>query len=77
MIITGEFERFHYFNFILTNFLQNENWAMAFNCKYYDGKQDFHVKLYCQKPMLRQIEWEMQNGPITRNWVLPICTLLF
>ena len=27
--------------------------------------QHFHGKLPCQKPMLRQIEWEVQNGTIT------------
>ena len=30
-----------------------------------------------QKPMLRQIEWKVQNGPITMNAVLPISTLFF
>ena len=25
----------------------------------------FHSKLLCQKPMLRQIDWQLQNGPIT------------
>ena len=27
--------------------------------------------------MLRQIEWRVQNGPITKNGVLPVTTLLF
>ena len=27
----------------------------------------FHTKLPCQKPMLRQIEWGVQNGPITKD----------
>ena len=27
--------------------------------------QHFHTKLPCQMPMLRQIEWEVQNWPIT------------
>ena len=26
-------------------------------------------------PMLRKIEWEVQNRPITKNWVLPVTTL--
>ena len=30
-----------------------------------------------QKPMLRQIEWWVQNGPITKNGVLPVTTLFF
>ena len=25
--------------------------------------------------MLRKIEWEVQNRPITKNWVLPVTTL--
>ena len=27
----------------------------------------FHPKVPCQKPMLRQIEWWLQNEPITKN----------
>ena len=37
----------------------------------------FHTKLQYQKPMLRQIEWWVQNGPITKNRVLPVTTLPF
>ena len=37
----------------------------------------FHSKLLSQKPMLRQIEWWLQNGPITKSGVLPVTTLLF
>ena len=36
-----------------------------------------HTKLPYQKPMLRQIEWWIQNGPITKNGVLPVTTLFF
>ena len=32
----------------------------------------FHTKLPCQKPMLRQIEWGIQNRPITKNELLPL-----
>ena len=39
--------------------------------------QYFHTKLSCQKPMLRQIEWEVQNGTITKDGVLPLTTLVF
>ena len=31
----------------------------------------------CQKPMLRQIEWRLQNGPFTKSGVLPITILFF
>ena len=27
--------------------------------------------------MLRQIEWEVQNGPIRKNEILPVTTLFF
>ena len=37
----------------------------------------FHAKLSCQKPMLRQIEWWVQNRPITKNGVLPVNTSFF
>ena len=29
-------------------------------------KRHFHSKLLCQKAMLRQIEWRLQNGPIIK-----------
>ena len=36
-----------------------------------------HIKLLCQNPMLRQIEWGVQNGPIPKNGVLPVTTSFF
>ena len=36
----------------------------------------FHTKLPFQKPMLRQIEWGVQNWPITKEGVLPVATLV-
>ena len=38
-------------------------------------KEHFYTNLPNQKPMLRQIEWEVQNGPIKKNGVLPVTTL--
>ena len=38
--------------------------------------QHVHTKLPCQKPMLRQIEWVVQNGPITKNRVLPVYLII-
>ena len=35
----------------------------------------FPWKLLCHKPMFRQMEWRIQNGPITKSGVLP--TLFF
>ena len=37
----------------------------------------FHSQLLCQKPMSRQIEWWLQNGPITKSGVLPATTYFF
>ena len=37
----------------------------------------FHSKLLCEKPMLRQIEWRLQNGPIIKSGVLPVTALFF
>ena len=37
----------------------------------------FHSKQLCQKPMLRQIEWQIQNGTITKSGVLPVTALFF
>ena len=37
----------------------------------------FQTKLSYQKAMLRQIKWWLQNGPIKKNWVLPVTNLLF
>ena len=36
--------------------------------------QDFHTKIHYQKPVLRQIEREIQSGPITKNGVLRVRT---
>ena len=36
----------------------------------------FHTKLIC-KSMLRQTEWEIQNGLVTKNGVLLVTTLFF
>ena len=37
----------------------------------------FPYKTALAKPMLRQIKWGVQNGPITKNGVLPATVLLF
>ena len=37
----------------------------------------FHPKLPYQKPILRQIKWWRQNGPIPKKGVLPVTTLFF
>ena len=37
----------------------------------------FYTKLPYQKSMLRQIEWWVQNRPITKNGVLPVTTFFW
>ena len=37
----------------------------------------FPFKLLCQTPMLRQIEWRLQNWPTTNSGVLPVTALFF
>ena len=64
--ISESFKRFQYFNFE-TNFLENAPLKT----------HHFHSKLLCQKPMLRQIEWRLQNGPITKSGVLLVKTFFF
>ena len=39
--------------------------------------QHFHTKLLCQKLMLRQIKWGVQNGPIKKNGILPVTPSFF
>ena len=37
----------------------------------------FSCKIALKKPMLRLIEWGIQDGPIAKNGVLPVTTLVF
>ena len=50
---------------------------LFFSWKHLVKRHHFHTKLPYQKPMLRQIECWVQNGPITKKGVLPITTLFF
>ena len=38
--------------------------------------QHFHTKLPCQKLILRQTEWAVQNGPVMKNEILPLSFLV-
>ena len=40
-------------------------------------KASFPYKTAISEAMLRQVEWWVQNGPITKNGVLPVTTLFF
>ena len=37
----------------------------------------FRIKRPYQKPLLKQIEWWVQNGPITKNRAFPVTNLFF
>ena len=65
----GNFEWFQYFNFEI-NVLKKWK-VLRLTTKH------FLTKLLCQKPMLRQIGWGVQNWPITKNGVLPVTNFLF
>ena len=78
MTICDNLKRFQYFNFE-TDFLENEkeplskNWSTVFYLEALRLKtHHFHTKPPYQKPMLGQIEWWLQNGPITKNGVSPV-----
>ena len=64
-----KFERFQYFNFEI-NVLKKLK-VLRLTTKH------FLTKLLCQKPMLRQTGWEVQNWPITKNGILTVTTFLF
>ena len=56
----------------------SENWSTDFQLKVLSIKaHHFHTKMQFQKPMLRKIEWGVQNGPITENRVLRLTILFF
>ena len=76
MTISGNFERFQYFNFE-TDFLENESLFQKTGIPLRLKTYHFHTKLPYQKPMLRQTEWWVQNGPITKKGVLPVTTSYF
>ena len=80
--ISENFKRFQYFNFEI-NFLKNKNlfsknWSTVFKLKALISKtHHFYTKPPNQKPISRQIEWWLQNGPITKNRVLPVTASFF
>ena len=56
----------------------SENWSTAFQLKVLRLKTPhFHAKLLCQKPMFKEIECGLQNGPIIKNEILPVTSLFF
>ena len=85
MTIIASFERFQYFNFE-RDFLEYENLFQKTGVCFLTGStkiqnvisvQNCQCFFAYQKPMLRQIEWKVQNGPITKNGGLPVTTFTF
>ena len=71
---SGNLERFQYFS--KKSF--QINWSTIFQLKALRSKMHhFHRKLPHQKPMLRQIEWWVQNRSIAKNAVLPETSSFF
>ena len=55
-----------------------KNWNTVFWLKLLRLKTHyFHSELLCQKPVLRQIEWRLQNRPIRKSGAFPVTTLFF
>ena len=80
MTITGNFELFQYF-FFETSFLEKENlfWKTGVNFLSWKSTVErvaFPYKTSCQKPILRQTEWGVENGRITKNAVLHLMPVL-
>ena len=83
--ITARFRDRHVFlrqSMQVLNFLKSENffqknWSNAFYLKLLRLKtQHFHTKLSCQKLVLTQLEWGVQNRTITKNGVFFVEELL-
>ena len=77
-----KFESFHFFTFE-TSFCKMEGSASKtgkplFTGMNYDWEHNISIQsCLCQKPMFRQIEWKVKNGPITKNTVLSLTTWFF
>ena len=56
----------------------SNNWSTVFQLRALRlNIHHFHTKLPCHKPMLRQMGWCVQNGPIKKHKVLQESTLFF
>ena len=78
MTVTGDFQRFQYFN-TETSFLTMKRFSQkVFSVK--NNKIEnalFPYKTALSQANLSQIEWWIRTGPITKNGVLPVTTFLF
>ena len=69
MTISWNFEHFQYFHFE-TDFLENENVFQVESTKIENALFLYNTAIW--ETNARQIEWWVQNGPITKNGVLPV-----
>ena len=85
MTINENFECFQYFDFEI-NFLKNESlFFKKLENRFVFESPTIERVTYpytntlsdSQKSMLRRIEWGVQNGPITKNVVLPVSAIFF
>ena len=79
MTITEDFESFQFLNFESSLLKKQElflkTWSTVSQFRVlFMKEQHFHTKPPCQKSMLRQIEWGVQNRPITKNGLSPLTT---
>ena len=78
--ISGNFKRFQHSNFE-TDFLENGSLFQKTGVPFFSWistkieNVSLPYKTVYQKPMVRQIEWWVQNGSITKNGVLPVTAL--
>ena len=77
----GNFECFHYFVFE-TNFLKNKKLFQKtrvpfFSSKYYYCKRNIPHKIALSQPHVKTNRMGSTNGPITKEGVLPVTTLIF
>ena len=74
--ITENFERFQYSTLkqiywkLQTLFKKLEHDFLVESNKTENALFPYNTKLLCQEPILRQAEWEGQNGPITKSEVI-------
>ena len=79
MTITGNFELFQYFNFEI-NFLKSEfftelEYRFLVESTKIENATFSYKNVMSEDSVLRQIEWGVQNGLITKNGVFTVTTL--
>ena len=83
MLLCNNYWKFWTFSMLQNKFSEkrkpfSKNWSSIYSLKVLILKtHHFYTKLPCQKPLLRQVEWGVQNGHITKNGVLPVTALFF